>query len=637
MFIAVFYILSVIVLLAGFVFVKKSESKLNFVGMCILSFITYLAYNIVICMIFGCIGITTDLIFLSAVNIAFTILICFIMLKQRHIQSFEFRIRDFIAIFIVLLIVAYMNKTQYRTFDLTVANASVDASMHYSAATNFADNMKVLAKIDNKTGYNFKTMQTGAYINTGIFMNIIRHLRPAYKEYVTFKIFEMGILALNIAAFYMLISRKLGKNLNYIVGMVFVVLYAFAYPYTSLLYGFSYLSVAIAFATGLFYVAGLYEYTKKEKKDPSEKAGAFHVVRPENGDQNSKLVFGWFLLLVLLMCTGIIFSYCLFVPALFSFICLYVWIQDLINPDVKKHLKIISRNTLVTTSLLLVITILSILYLVVPTFLDADQNKLTDAIGFDGGIYKALFIDFLFYIPFVVLFIFNSIKNRKADYQSIAFIIMGIQLLVTFVGVLFGIVSAYYYYKIYYILWIIVVDMAVEIFAELEENKEVRVSLISALCLWCMVIYVGISGKEFKVQEKAPTLIEVCKTPSLAGIYYDTNVLATANINVSCLVNPFRLEMAEEMGKQDDMTLKNMLVGGMNTNCKAWMYVVSRIQSGGESINDLQKAVVETSVDDFLKNSEKKYFVLYTDEKYNDTDQYDVVFQNEAGVILKKK
>ena len=91
------------------------------------------------------------------------------------------------------------------------------------------------------------------------------------------------------------------------------------------------------------------------------------------------------------------------------------------------------------------------------------------------------------------------------------------------------------------------------------------------------------------------------------------------------------------MGKQDDITLKNMLVGGMNTNCKAWMYVVSKIESGGESINDLQKGIVETSVDDFLNNEDKKYFILYTDEKYESTEKYDLVFQNDAGVILRKK
>ena len=57
------------------------------------------------------------------------------------------------------------------------------------------------------------------------------------------------------------------------------------------------------------------------------------------------------------------------------------------------------------------ITVLSILYLVVPTFLVASQNKLTDAIGFDGGIYKGFYIDFLLYVPFIISFIYSPIIN----------------------------------------------------------------------------------------------------------------------------------------------------------------------------------------------------------------------------------
>lgn len=200
-----------------------------------------------------------------------------------------------------------------------------------------------------------------------------------------------------------------------------------------------------------------------------------------------------------------------------------------------------------------------------------------------------------------------------------------------------GFVSPYYYYKIYYILWIIAVEIAVEMMCELDSNKELKVIMISGLTLWVLIICGCVSRIEIKVKEKCPGLIEVEKLDSFAGIYFDTNILATDNINKSCLVNSDRLDLAEAMGNVEGMTLKNMLVGGMNTNCKAWMYVVSRIECGGESINDLQKAVVETTVEDWLANPEKEYFVLYTGEKYETTDEYELLFQNEAGVILRRK
>ena len=605
----IFYVLTVLAMLAVFVLVKKSTEKQNLINFCILSAILYLAFNILICMIFGCLNITTNLLFLSIVNLAVAAGIGFKIYKDKEIQKFIIRKRDILGVVICCVIVCYMAVSQYAPLSKTVANASVDACMHYSAATNFADNMKVLAKINNTTGYNFKTMQTGAYINTGIFMNVLRSVVPSLEDYVSFKLFETGVIALNILAFYMIISHKLNTKKDYVIGMILLTLYAFAYPYTSLLYGFSYLSVSIAFATALFYMADM--YTKKEV--------SFWVQLPG----------------IILLGVGIIFSYCLFVPALFAFICIHVFINDFSKKEEKSYLKIFKKSTLLVTGILLVVTVLAILYLVIPTFTDSDQNKLTDAIGFDGGIYKSLYQDFLFYIPFVALFVYKTIKEKKLNYQTLALLIIGGQALLSFIGVVVGIVSPYYYYKIYYILWILVVQIAVEVINSTKENKELYVGLVSYLVLWILIIYIAISGKELELHAKRPTLFAP-KAYLFAGIYYDTNIEATRNINVSCIVDANRVKLAEAMGEVEGITLKNMLVGGMNTNCKAWLYVISRIESGGASINDLQIAVVETSVEDWLAEEGKEFFVLFTGEKYETTDEYELVFQNEAGVILKK-
>lgn len=606
----IFYCLTVIAMLVTFVIVKKSDKKLNLINWCILSLISYLGFNILICMIFGNLNIKTNLVFLSIINLLVVAGLGFKIYKDKKIQTFEIRKRDFIAVFVSLLIVCYMAVNQYTPLSKTVANASVDACNHYTAATHFADEMIILSKIDNKTGYNLKTMQPGAYINTGILMSVVRSVLPEFKDYVTFKIFEMGILALNILAFYMLVSDKLKTKKNFIVGLVFLVLYAFAYPYTSLLYGFSYLSMSIAFATGLFYLAKIYD----------------------TDDCNLLLKT----VLILLMGVGIIFSYCLFVPALFAFICIYVFVKDM-KKDEKKYLKFFSKSTLIITGVLLVLTILAILYLVVPTFIDTDQNKLTDAIGFIGGSYKSLYQDFLFYIPFVVLFIYKSIKNKELNFQTLALALLVGQTLLCLIGLILGIVSSYYYYKIYYIIWILLLDIAIEIMCDASENKELLVLLKSYTIVWILIIFSAVAGWEMKLLAKAPDLIESPRTATLAGIYYDTNIFMANNINVSCIVDENRVKMAEAMGTIEDMTLKNMLVGGMNTNCKAWMYVISGIESGGESINDLQIAVVETDLDDFMKNKDKKYFVLFTSDKYESTDDYEVVFSNEAGCIFMKK
>lgn len=607
----IFYLLTVLCMLSTFVLVKKSDKKVNLVNWCILSLISYLGFNIMICMIFGNLNVRTNLVFLSIINLIVSAGLGFKIYKDKEIQKFEIRVKDFIAVIICAVIICYIAVDQYVPLSNTVANASVDACNHYIAAVKFADNSIILSKIENNTGYNLKTMQTGAYINTGIFMSVVRNIIPDFKDYQTFKVFEIAVLFLNILAFYMLISEKIKTNKNFVIGIVFLLLYAFAYPYTSLLYGFSYLSVSIAFATGLFYLAKLY----------GEKEVNFCCLLP----------------LIILMGIGIIFSYCLFVPALFSFICIYVFIKDFEKKEEKSILKIFKKSTLIVTGILLLVTILAIAYLVVPTFTDSDQNKLTDAIGFVGGCYKSLYQDLLFYIPFVAIFVYKTIKEKKVNYQVVALALIFAQTLVCLVGLISGIVSAYYYYKIYYIIWILFVQIAVEVMCDLTENKELMVALKAYTVVWLLILIGALYGIEGKLLVKSPYAIDGPRLYLFAGIYYDSNISATANINVSCLVNAKRIEIAEEMGKVEDMTLKNMLVGGMNTNSKAWIYVISGIESGGESINDLQKAIVETDLEDFMENEDKKYFVLFNEsDEFETTEDYEVIFKNEAGYIFKK-
>lgn len=606
----IFYCLTVIAMLAVFVLFKKSEEKINLVNWCVIALVSYLAFNILVCMIFGCMNIKTDFLFLSIANLVVTAGLGFKIFKDKGIQKFEIRKQDILGVIVCVCVVCHMAVSQYAPLAKSVANASVDACMHYSASVNFADEMIVLSKIDNQTGYNFKTMQTGAYINTGIFINIIRDIIPAFEDHVAFKLFETGIMTLMVLTFYILISDRITSKKSFVFSMIFLMLYAYAYPYTSLLHGFCYLSLAIVFITTLFYFAKHY----------AEKEVSFWVLLP----------------LIVLMGVGIIFSYCLFVPAIFAFICLYVFVKDFDKKEEKSYLKIFKKSTLLVTGLLLVVTIVSIFYLVIPTFTDSDQNKLTDAIGFEGGIYKSPYQDFLFYIPFVVLFIYRTIKEKKLNFQTMALLLIGGQTLLMFTGVIFGIVSPYYYYKMNFILWILMVEITVEIFTGKEESKELSIIFTTALVIWVTIIILAVGKFEHKLWLKRPTFFDQPESHSLAGIYYDTNVFGITNINASCIVDPNRVKLAEALCDVEGVTLKNMLVGGMNSNCKSWTYVIARGVSGGESINELHTAVVETSVEDFLEDDKKEFFVLYTGDKFETTEDYELVFQNEAGVILKK-
>ena len=65
----IFYLLTVLCMLSTFVLVKKNDKKVNLVNWCILSLISYLGFNIMICMIFGNLNVRTNLVFLSIINL----------------------------------------------------------------------------------------------------------------------------------------------------------------------------------------------------------------------------------------------------------------------------------------------------------------------------------------------------------------------------------------------------------------------------------------------------------------------------------------------------------------------------------------------------------------------------------------
>ena len=87
--VAIIYILSVIAMITTFILVKKSEEKVNFVNWCVLSGIVYLGFNIAICMIFGTLNITTNLVFLSVVDFIVSLGFGFKIYKDKQIQSLE--------------------------------------------------------------------------------------------------------------------------------------------------------------------------------------------------------------------------------------------------------------------------------------------------------------------------------------------------------------------------------------------------------------------------------------------------------------------------------------------------------------------------------------------------------------------
>jgi len=314
----ILYILTLIILGISFMMFKKSDEKLNFIKWLIIYIVSLLGYNILIGMTLGLLNITSHIWLLSIINILVSVGLSYKVIRYKEMQKYFVRKIDIVGIIIILAIFAVMFIKDLYIFNGDVSHFAVDSAIHYRAAKHYSDNLKIFINVEDKSFFNFNVMQPGAYINDGIFMNVINGITNINYAYI-YQAFETLVMFLGGLAFYATFIEKIKTKRGLIASLILFTLYLYGYPYNAWIYGFSYLAVGIAMVVMLLAVVECLYSDKKLNK-----------------------VF--IISLIGILGTGLIFSYCLFVPAIFASICIYCFLKDLSNSEGKKYLKIFKIN-----------------------------------------------------------------------------------------------------------------------------------------------------------------------------------------------------------------------------------------------------------------------------------------------------
>lgn len=324
------YICTLILLGIAFMLFKKSDEKLNFIKWICIFVVGIYAYNISLCMILGVLHITQNIWLLSLINIIIGVILLYKPIRKHEYQKYKCSKLDIIAIAIIFVFFGVMFVKDLYIWNGDISHWAVDSAIHYRAAEHYSKNLNLFVFLEDKTFFNFNIMQTGAYINDGIFMNVIHGITGLEYVYI-YQIFETLTLFLCGLSLYAVFAEKIKNKRSLIASLVLIGLYIYGFPYNSWIYGFSYLSVGIVMATLLLSVVeSLYSNEKIKKR----------ITIP----------------LVVMTATGLIFSYCLFVPAIFASICIFCFLKDLSNKESKKYLKFFGKTTLIITGLLLIVT-----------------------------------------------------------------------------------------------------------------------------------------------------------------------------------------------------------------------------------------------------------------------------------------
>lgn len=594
----IIYILTSLALIISYLLLNKSEKKENLIHSVIISVILFLTYNIFITQVMFFVHLKSTLLNLAIVNIAFSAVFITKEIKTKTIQKYYINKLVIIAVIIILGLAITIVIMNYGT-NIAVKHAVTDAATHYFASDDFYRYSTLFSRESSDTikWLNTPYLMTGAYVNTGIFLKLFKGIIDETFLVKLYFIFDMFIWMLSGLLMYTALSTNFKNKKHQILALVLTIFYMLAYQLNSLFAGFSYLGV------GLDIIIGIIIIMKSEIKTNYKISSLF------------------------LLNLGIMFSYYYFAPVLFLAQLWYI-----LATNKKQNIKIFSKQNIFEILIALVIPgLIGVIYFIGYPLMQAN-NKAFDyvgAIATDGFIYEDLIMNIFPYLLLSeVYIIYIAFKKKNTFIDKLLYLTVIFTLLI-YMLMRLEFVSSYYYYKIYYMLFLVLTVSSYEIlkiFVDKGKNVTIIVSgvliiysfgIFSAMILdknWFVFDIYLTNGEEIKddyalIKDKEFYLFE----------YYNNNINTM----------------------QNDDTLFCKTKG--NTGRDRWVYSITK--NGNNLTNALTNDKI-TTVEKFMENSKYHYFVLLKndyggeyDKVQDEVKRYNlkILIQNSAGMILEKQ
>ncbi len=589
----IIYIITALLLFVLTMTVKKSDEKQNILFRGVLNIILFTIYNILIGLIFLIIKVPYTLLALSIVNIVLSAIIGIIIYKKKEVQKYFVRIKDIIFMIILLVLVIGFAAIHYG-IPFSIKYETTDPAIHFMWAKEF---------------YNNKTLTWGsnmpaAFINTALLFDIFDNIVAEQDFYYIYVIFDLIILYLIGAVFYLGITNKSKSIIKSIIAMIFSILFLCSYPLNSTIFGFAYLSVGILYMTALIVTA-------------------INI-------KNEELRFSYMCIEMFLILFGIFFSYYFFVPVIYAALGLYMLFDMMKNRKTKNIFSIFTKQNIIKVLVVLILpTILGFIYFVLPGLLESGKTVLNH-ITTEGYIYRDLYSNFVLLAPLALYYILYNIKNKKNSFGTILMVIASLFTIYLLRKGLRGEASSYYYYKMYFLLWILVVYMNIKAMFILIENKN-SILVYSYTIVILAIVGIFCTGVDYKV-----TNINILFNPSNSinaymGIYtFNANKLKQeATIYSQTQLEAIKYVLNISKNKS------NILINGDGLQM-LWANSVWKI-TDTEDVRELQ-VPEELDINKWIQNNDKKYLIFFDMNKEieRDSEKYKVIYEKEDAIILEK-
>lgn len=438
------------ILVLGMTMIRTSDEEVSFIKSVIVNIWTVISLGAALAFVMDLLSIP---IMVRSMAAAYGICAVFVwgyLLKGRtkRIQKFVFHWSDFFSIICCIMIWGYVFIKVFG-FDFTIAYNNVDAGTHFKMANEILGTHRL------------NRMYFAALYNS-LVMELLQPFLIKETMYKAFIIADASLNLLNILMFYVLASEFVKSKFSKAVLPAIMIFYFFGWPVWSWIAGgFVYFGAGVT-----AYIYGIYVLYQVDKS-------------------NGKTAKIYYCVLTLLALFSIIECYLLFTP---------IFLLTVIGYALYENWDKLTKKYLIYGIGCIVIISAIAFALIYWGYFHGKANAILKFLKTDGGVHRELYKDFMFLLPVNAYICVVKYKEKRIDLLTISIILQFVVTALALVANVCGVMSDYYYFKLYYLGWalqFVGVACAIEYFWN--EKKQVVYFCILPIVMAAILETTGLS------------------------------------------------------------------------------------------------------------------------------------------------
>lgn len=604
---AIFFVLTTIGLTICLTKLKHSDNKENLLSRLVLAFFTVTLYGSFVAGFLSLLKLPTNIITLGVFNLLAIVGLGFKLRKDKKVQKYEVKYLDLGFYSICFLLVLAIGLYRFGVNLEWLRYSNGDSSRHLNGAIKMFYEQKV-------SGMYFA--RYGATVLIDIFKMI-----PDYEYFKLFLVYDIYMLFMSAALFFVLIRDNLKKKREIAIGIVFTCIFLLGYPLNNFLEGTGYWGSSVLLLLYIVYMLRLYV--------------------------SGECINRKFILINLMLANaGLAVAYIAFVPAVYSgeaiFICIYLCKQ-------KAFLK---KETFISAAVAYILPI--VLFMVYGVFGQLGVGSTNDAgikqsgsdrvstfLSLPGSVYTDMYMVYVPFLLFAILYIVNIIKKRKNDAAFWVFVTIAGNTALYFVAIMLDKMMPYYFYKNYILVWTLVIYFCYQGAHMLLGEKQGTLVAIYLTGL-VMLIVMCFADVDQKLIDKGEYVARSAKVDSFLGLYTENrNRLFKMDCNVSYAQQEF-IEVVGVFSEENN----GVNIPFVGNDCTWWWtrdpYLYYYNMSGQFLSPDKEHYVYDADNNPYEFVEGYEYVSIAKSSNLYDVnreyfDSFETIYENDYGLLKKVK